>query len=175
MKWDVSFIRETTKETIWYSEDTELNHACSFVDADSKEEAILLAKEYISELMNCNALCVENRINEIVVFESNEHKIVERYFNFSAQRVYALLNENGVSFFSRVPGAIGGHRRLKIYGRLDCPSALRHIAKGEYVKHRVFFADKETATSAGYRPCGVCMREDYLKWKANQEILKSEK
>jgi methylphosphotriester-DNA--protein-cysteine methyltransferase len=29
----------------------------------------------------------------------------------------------------------------------------------------VFFADEETAVSAGYRPCGVCMREEYTRWK----------
>ena len=39
-------------------------------------------------------------------------------------------------------GTIGGHRRTRIYGRLDCPSALRAIARGGYVTHRVFFADE---------------------------------
>jgi hypothetical protein len=41
---------------------------------------------------------------------------------------------------SETPGALGGHRKNKIYGRLDCPGALRWIAKGHYVKQRVFFA-----------------------------------
>ena len=30
------------------------------------------------------------------------------------------------------------------------------------------FADEETAKAAGYRPCGVCMKEEYKKWKENQ-------
>jgi methylphosphotriester-DNA--protein-cysteine methyltransferase len=34
--------------------------------------------------------------------------------------------------------------------------ALRAIANGGYVSHRVFFADEPTAIAAGYRPCGVC-------------------
>ena len=42
-------------------------------------------------------------------------------------------------------GTIGGHRGTKIYGRLDCPSALRAIAGGGYVKYRVFFADEADA------------------------------
>lgn len=71
-------------------------------------------------------------------------------------KTYRLLGVDGIEYESQVPGALGGHRKLKIYGRLDCPSALRWIAKGHYVKHRVFFADAVTAEAAGYRPCKVC-------------------
>ncbi len=78
---------------------------------------------------------------------------------------YKLLDNSGNMYISDVPGSLGGHKKLKIYGRLDCPSALRYIAKGQYVKNRVFFADEQTAIAAGYRPCAVCMRERYLKWK----------
>lgn len=78
---------------------------------------------------------------------------------------YKLIGKDGKPYFSTTPGTLGGHRKLKIYGRLDCPSALRYIAKGQYVEHRVFFADEETAGAAGYRPCGICMREAYKKWK----------
>lgn len=66
---------------------------------------------------------------------------------------------------SATPGMFGGHRRSRIYGRLDCPSALRAIAKGGYVAHRVFFADESTAVAAGYRPCAVCMPDEYRRWK----------
>jgi methylphosphotriester-DNA--protein-cysteine methyltransferase len=62
---------------------------------------------------------------------------------------------------------LGGHRLTKIYGRLDCPSALRAIARGGYVRHRVFFADEAAAIGAGYRPCARCMTERYKEWKAN--------
>ncbi len=56
---------------------------------------------------------------------------------------------------------------VEIYGRLDCPSALRAIAKGDtYRKHRVFFADAATAVAAGYRPCGTCLRAEYKLWRA---------
>ena len=60
------------------------------------------------------------------------------------------------------------YRGEKIYGRLDCPSALRWIAKGHYVKNRVFFKDEATAIAAGYRPCAVCMPNEYKKWKEKQ-------
>ena len=66
----------------------------------------------------------------------------------------------------RIRGTLGGHRGTRIYGRLDCPSALRAIAKGGYVRCRVFFADEDAAVAAGYRPCAVCMPERYRAWKA---------
>lgn len=78
---------------------------------------------------------------------------------------YRLVDENSVVVGSPVKGTLGGHRRLRIYGRLDCPSALRWIAKGGYVRHRVFFADDKTARAAGYRPCAVCLPADYALWR----------
>lgn len=84
------------------------------------------------------------------------------------QKVYKLLGADGKFYESATPGILGGHRKLKIYGRLDCPSALRAIAKGQYVKHRVFFNDEETAIAAGFRPCAKCMPQKYKLWKASQ-------
>lgn len=81
-------------------------------------------------------------------------------------RTWTLLNSDGRPYEGDRPGAFGGHRRLRLYGRLDCPSATRAVAKGGYVTHRVFFADAETAVAAGYRPCAVCMPDDYRAWKA---------
>ena len=80
-------------------------------------------------------------------------------------KLYRLIGPDGREVLSKTPGTLGGHRRTKGYGRLDCPVALRWIAKGYYVKHRVFFADEETAIAAGYRPCAVCMPEEYRRWK----------
>ena len=82
--------------------------------------------------------------------------------------MYHLIGKDGKPYDSETPGILGGHRKLKIYGRLDCPSALRYIAKGQYVAHRVFFADEETAIAAGYRPCAKCMSEAYRRWKEQQ-------
>ena len=81
------------------------------------------------------------------------------------EKLYHLIDKKGKEYDSPVPGTLGGHKKLKIYGKLDCPSALRYIAKGQYVKYRVFFADEETAIAAGYRPCAICMPEEYKKWK----------
>ena len=57
---------------------------------------------------------------------------------------YTLLGADGRPVQSNVEGRWGGHRRARIYGRLDCPSAQRAIARGGYVRHRVFFADEAT-------------------------------
>lgn len=78
---------------------------------------------------------------------------------------YTLLDASGTPFASSVPGTLGGHRRGRIYGRLDCPSARRAIAAGGYVGERVFFADEVTAVAAGYRPCAVCLPDAYRHWK----------
>jgi hypothetical protein len=80
-------------------------------------------------------------------------------------KTYTLIGADGRPYESDTPGTFGGHRRNKGYGRLDCPAALRWIAKGHYVRHRVFFADERTAIAAGYRPCAVCMPERYRAWK----------
>jgi hypothetical protein len=80
--------------------------------------------------------------------------------------MFVLTDADGEPFASRTPGRLGGHRRGKLFGRLDCPAAQRAIARGGYVKHRVFFANEETALAAGYRPCAVCLPEQYAAWKA---------
>jgi AraC family transcriptional regulator of adaptative response / DNA-3-methyladenine glycosylase II len=85
--------------------------------------------------------------------------------------VYTLLGPDGRPVRSRSPGTLGGHRRNRGYGRLDCPAALRWIAKGKYVRHRVFFRDEATALAAGYRPCAVCLPDRYAAWKAGRMVV----
>jgi hypothetical protein len=86
----------------------------------------------------------------------------------TSSKTWTLIGVNGKPCQSDVPGTIGGHRGGRIYGRFDCRAALQAIARGGYVKHRVFFLDEATAVAAGYRPCGVCMPEKYAAWKATQ-------
>jgi methylphosphotriester-DNA--protein-cysteine methyltransferase len=78
---------------------------------------------------------------------------------------YTLIGSDGRPYESATPGRLGGHRASRIYGRLDCPSALRAIDRGGYVAHRVFFADEATAIAAGYRPCAHCLPDEYRQWK----------
>lgn len=54
----------------------------------------------------------------------------------------------------------GGNKKLKIYGTLHCKSGKR--MKKE---NRVFFNSVSEALDNGYRPCGNCLKSDYLKWK----------
>lgn len=79
---------------------------------------------------------------------------------------YKLVGIDGAPYESAAPGTLGGHRATRIYGELDCPTALRTISRGGYVKHRVFFADETTAVAAGYRPCARCLPDRYRAWKA---------
>ena len=80
-------------------------------------------------------------------------------------RTFTLIGPDGRPYVSDRPGKLGGHRRLKLYGRLDCPSAKRALARGGYARNRVFFADEATAVAAGYRPCSRCLLEEYRRWK----------
>ena len=88
-------------------------------------------------------------------------------------KTFRLIGRDGVPYESPVPGTFGGHRRSKGYGRLDCPSALRWIAKGYYVRHRVFFADEATAIAAGYRPCARCLPERYAAWRRARAVAEA--
>jgi methylphosphotriester-DNA--protein-cysteine methyltransferase len=80
-------------------------------------------------------------------------------------RTWILIGADGQRYESVVPGTLGGHRRARIYGRLDCAAARRAIARGGYVRHRVFFLNEADARAAGYRPCAVCMPQAYAAWK----------
>jgi len=81
-------------------------------------------------------------------------------------RTYFLIGADGRPYPSSTPGTLGGHRRGRRYGRLDCPAALRAIARGGYVGQRVFFADEAAAVAAGFRPCAACLPPAYAAWKA---------
>ncbi len=81
-------------------------------------------------------------------------------------KLYRLLGADGRETLSHEPGTVGGHRRSRIFGRLDCPSALRALARGgPYARHRVFFAGEADAASAGFRPCARCLPQAYRAWK----------
>jgi methylphosphotriester-DNA--protein-cysteine methyltransferase len=87
-----------------------------------------------------------------------------------SEKTYRLIGADGQPYDSPTKGTLGGHRRSKIYGRLDCPGALRVLARGNtYQKSRVFFADEATAIAAGYRPCAVCLRDAYRVWKQRRQ------
>ncbi len=91
----------------------------------------------------------------------------------SEGRAYTLVGADGRPFESTTPGALGGTTWGRLYGRLDCPAALRTIARGGYVHSRVFFPDEETAVKAGYRPCAVCLPAKYKVWKTRKPATAS--
>ena len=55
---------------------------------------------------------------------------------------------------------LGGNEKLKIYGLLCCISGKR--MKRE---NRVFFATVQEALKHQYRPCGHCLKANYVEWK----------
>lgn len=80
---------------------------------------------------------------------------------------YRLVGPDGLTYDSPSMGALGGNRRVRVYGRLDCSAAAAAAVRGpHYAEHRVFFASEEDARAAGYRPCGRCLRTEYATWKA---------
>lgn len=88
---------------------------------------------------------------------------------------YKLLGADGETFLSDVSGEYGGNGKLKIYGRLDCPSALSTIKRfpGSYEKSRVFFLDEKSALAAGFRPCGNCLRAKYKEYMADPDAYRA--
>lgn len=87
------------------------------------------------------------------------------------QKTWSLLDADGEPYLSRQPGTLGGHRGGKRYGRLDCRAALQALARGGYIKQRVFFLDQRAAIAAGYRPCAVCMPDEYAQWRLRLKAL----
>ncbi len=135
------------------------------------DEAINSVREYLSEIYAENGFSSRLIKGGLEIIDPSDQKVVERFTDFSAEAYYILVGTNGKPYESCEPGQLGGHRRLKIYGRLDCPSAIRAINKGQYVKYRVFFRDESTAIAAGYRPCGICMPQEYKRWKQQQKSV----
>jgi Metal binding domain of Ada len=88
----------------------------------------------------------------------------------SRPRTWTLVDASATPYASPTPGTLGGHRRGRIYGPLDCPAALRALLRGGYAKQRVFFADEATAIAAGYRPCAVCLPAQYDRWNGRQRV-----
>jgi hypothetical protein len=91
--------------------------------------------------------------------------MVENVDNGRSCKTYTLLGADRKFYQSETPGTYGGHRKTKVYGTMDCPAALRALAKYGDIKVRVFFADEETAIEAGFRPCAACLPAKYKIWK----------
>ena len=83
-------------------------------------------------------------------------------------KAYTLQGPDRRPYQSATPATLAGHRSGRRYGKLDCPAALRAIARGGYVKNRVFFADEQTAIAAGYRPCAACLPDTHARRKARR-------
>ena len=59
-----------------------------------------------------------------------------------------------------------GNVSLKIYGRLQCASG-----KKMKRRNRIFFYSEDEAVGLGFRPCGHCLRNQYVAWKTKTRYL----
>lgn len=72
-------------------------------------------------------------------------------------QIRKLIRQQNIQYAGYMPG--------KIYGLLSCASGKRMKAK-----NRIFFLNEQEALSAGYRPCGHCMKQQYKEWiRHNQQ------
>jgi methylphosphotriester-DNA--protein-cysteine methyltransferase len=78
----------------------------------------------------------------------------ERQFTRS-RNLKKLIDEGKIAF--------GGNIKLKIYGLMTCGQGKRLK-----IENRVFFANRDEAEASGFRPCGSCMRREYLAWKSSR-------
>jgi len=61
---------------------------------------------------------------------------------------------------------LGGNKKLKIFGMLNCRSGKRMLKE-----NRMFFTSAHEAKHFGYRPCGHCMKQDYKIWKQDNGLI----
>lgn len=168
MNWHVYY--NTMRDgRVEFDHDDAIGHPDYKPEGQAAEEAIESVCDYIAERYACNCFSLRLIDGGLEMSDPSDGEVVERYSDFTAEPYFILMGSDGKPYESSEPGQFGGHRRLKIYGRLDCPSANRAIAKGQYVKNRVFFKDEKTAIEAGYRPCGICLPEAYKRWKEQKK------
>ena len=77
-----------------------------------------------------------------------------RHDSLDSVSLHRMIRDGHVCF--------AGNRRLKIFGRLDCPAG-RRMARDT----RVFFASRSEAEALGYRPCARCLATAYDVWKSS--------
>ena len=94
----------------------------------------------------------ENKCTNLVLWQLNFELQMIAHSEISAGELHARIRHAEIVF--------AGNKKLKIYGHLKCASGKR--MKKE---NRLFFSSETEAKAEGYRPCGHCMREKYIKWK----------
>jgi methylphosphotriester-DNA--protein-cysteine methyltransferase len=72
--------------------------------------------------------------------------------HLSAEKLRSLIHRHEITYAGNIPA--------KIYGMLTCSSGKR--MKKE---NRIFFADRNEAILAGFRPCAKCLHPEYKIWK----------
>jgi hypothetical protein len=95
-------------------------------------------KHGVSEVTSGIRLFIGDHLSRCSVIEHSK---------LSAPVVRSLIRKKTITY--------AGNSPAKIYGTLSCPSGKR--MKNE---NRVFFTSVDEAMTAGFRPCGNCMRKE---------------
>lgn len=102
----------------------------------------------------------------VETYRSDVRRTAVRLYTIKNRKLSEMLQHNKISdsdLRNKIKNAeicFGGNQKLKIYGTLQCASGKR--MKRE---NRVFFLSENEAKKNGFRPCGHCMKPEYLKWK----------
>ena len=119
MAWKVYYMIEYENgkcAEVEFANDPELNYPTYKIRGVKAEDAINDTIEYIKEIFEENCLCVVRKGLQLKVMEPSDKVIIYTYKNFFAAKTYVLLDKQGKSYGSTVPGQLGGHKKLKIYG-----------------------------------------------------------
>lgn len=83
-------------------------------------------------------------------------------------KTHTLIGADGKPHVSAEKGILGGRRGTKIFGRLDCPAALRAHCPRQVRQPPSLLRRLGNSHPSRYRPCAVCMPDAYQTWKARQ-------
>lgn len=65
------------------------------------------------------------------------------------------MDDDNKVYESTIFGQFSGDKKCKTYKRLNCPSALKFIEKGQYVKYRVFLRRRNSNCSRSSLMCPI--------------------
>lgn len=92
------------------------------------------AKE--NQLIACRSITARVGEETVTLSLSDPYSLLSNRSRMS--KYYHLTAPDGSTYGSDILGELGGYRKVKIYGRLDCSSVIRAPSKG-YARHRIFF------------------------------------
>ena len=88
----------------------------------------------------------------------------------STAKKYKLIGPDCQTYLSATPGTFGGHRRQKIYGRLDCSVAHCEPLLGAAMWRTGSFSRMKRLLLPRDIDRARCLPEHYQRWKEAQNL-----